>query len=248
VYVSSCSVYADDAMPGTGEEAAVHPAHEGAGSVDAEVYGPAKVACEVACLSAMGAEHTAIARSGLIGGYGDLSDRLGYWAARVARATKGSPVLVPPLDTPVQVIDVEDLAAWLVDLAERRVAGVFNALGDVATLRDVLDACAVAAGHRPAYVEVSERWLAEHEVQPWSGPASLPVWLPREKYSGFMTRRNDAARATGLRLRPLEETLASALRWERKQGLDRERRAGLTSTREAELLVRTPEVAGQAGD
>ena len=123
VYVSSCSVYSDDSTPDTGEDAAVHPPHEGSGPVSMEQYGPAKVACEQACLDTMGADHTAVARAGLIAGYGDRSDRLGYWPARIDRAADdGEPVLVPPRDTPLQVIDVEDLAQWLVHLAEHRTA------------------------------------------------------------------------------------------------------------------------------
>ncbi len=51
-----------------------------------------------------------------------------------------------------------------------------------------------------------------------------------------MTRRNDAARALGLRLRPLGDLVADSLRWERERGLDRDRRAGLTLDRERELL------------
>jgi hypothetical protein len=69
------------------------------------------------------------------------------------------------------------------------------------------------------------------------GPESLPLWLPRQEYAGFMTRRNDAAKRAGLRLRPLRDTVSDALRWEVEQGLDRTRRAGLTPQREAELLA-----------
>ena len=46
VYVSSCSVYADDSVPGEDEDAALHAAHPGSGVVPIEAYGPAKVACE----------------------------------------------------------------------------------------------------------------------------------------------------------------------------------------------------------
>ena len=237
VYVSSCSVYADDSVPGAAEDAAVHPAHQGTGPVAVEVYGPAKVACEEAVVAAMGADRSALARAGLIGGYGDRSDRLGYWPARVDRATDGDPVLVPRRDTPVQVVDVEDLAAWLVHLGERRVPGVFNALGDVTTIGALLDACEAATGRRPSYAEVGDGWLADREVAPWMGPESLPLWLPRPQYAGFMTRRNDAARAAGLTLRPLSETVSATLSWERERGVHRERRAGLTPAHEAELVA-----------
>lgn len=240
VYVSSCSVYADDSVPGESEDAALHPAHPGTGMVPIEAYGPAKVACEEAVVAAMGAEHSALARAGLICGYGDRSDRFGYWPARVDRAGDGEPVLVPPRDTPLQVIDVEDLAQWLVHLAEHRTGGVFNALGDVTTIGAVLDASVEAAGHHPSFVERSHAWLAEQGVAPWSGPGSLAAWLPQPEYAGFMTRHNDAARAAGLVLRPVADTVADSLRWERESGVDRDRHAGLTPARERELLALAP--------
>jgi len=237
IYVSSCSVYADDSVPGEAEDAALHPAHQGTGVVPVDAYGPAKVACEEAVVAAMGADHSALARAGLICGYGDRSDRFGYWPARVDRAVDGEPVLVPPRDAPLQVIDVEDLAAWLVHLAEDRVPGAFNALGAVTTVGAVLDACDAATGRRPSYVEMGDGWLAEHEVNPWMGPESLPLWLPQPEYAGFMTRRNDAARAAGLTLRPVADTVGAALAWERERGLERDRRAGLTPPHEAELVA-----------
>jgi 2'-hydroxyisoflavone reductase len=237
VYVSSCSVYSDERTPNTAEEATRHPAHPGAGQVGPEAYGPAKVACEDACVSAMGADHTALVRAGLIVGYGDRSDRFGYWPARITRAGDGEPVLVPPRDSACQVIDVEDLADWLVLLAEQRTGGAFNALGDVTTVGAVLDACLAAVDHDATLVEVSDGWLAEQGVAPWSGPESLPLWLPQTDYAGFMTRRNDQALAAGLTLRPLADSVAASLRWEREAALDRDRSAGLSPAREAELLT-----------
>ena len=237
VYVSSCSVYADDATPDSDEGAALHEPHAEAGPVDVEQYGPAKVACENAVLDAVGAERALLARAGLICGYGDRSDRFGYWPARLASADDGQPVLVPPRGAACQVIDVEDLAGWLVDAAERRTAGAFNAVGDVLSVGAVLDSCVQAAGRSPRLVEVSHEWLADHEVAPWSGPESLPLWLPEPEYAGFMTRRNAAARTAGLSLRPVAETVAASLDWERERGLDRDRRAGLTRDRETALLA-----------
>jgi 2'-hydroxyisoflavone reductase len=237
LYVSSCSAYSDDTTPGTDESAPTHPPYTGSGPADIETYGPAKVACEQACLDAMGADRVLVARAGLIGGYGDRSDRFGYWAARAARAGTGDPVLAPPLAVPTQTIDVDDLAAWLVRAAERATAGIFNAVGEQVTVGDVLAAAAEAAGTQPRYREAGDAWLTEREVAPWSGPESLPLWLPQPEYAGFMTRSNHAARAAGLSLRPVPETVAAALSWERARGLDRDRHAGLKPERETALLA-----------
>ena len=236
VYVSSSSVYAEEGTPDTDEAAPLHDPHSGEGPVDVEVYGPAKVTCEQACRDAMGESHVLSARAGLIAGYGDRSDRFGYWPGRVARAADGEPVLTPPRDNPLQIIDVLDLATWLVDCAEARTSGAYNAIGGVSTVGAVLDACVETTGHAPRFAHATHEWLAEHGVEPWSGPGSLPLWLPQPEYAGFMTRRNAAARAVGLTCRPLGETVANALRWEQQVGLERERRAGLTPARESELL------------
>ncbi len=80
-----------------------------------EQYGEGKVACEQAVRQLPG--HL-IVRAGLIGGPGDRSDRLGHYAARFALAG-AEPVLVPDVaDQPMQVIDVRDLAEWIVASAE----------------------------------------------------------------------------------------------------------------------------------
>jgi nucleoside-diphosphate-sugar epimerase len=237
VYVSSASVYDDDSTPGCDESASTHEPYPEPGPVDAEAYGPAKVACENACLQ-LGADRVLLARAGLIVGYGDRSDRMGYWPARAARAGADEPVLVPPLDAPAQVVDVDDLSAWLVWCCESATCGTYNVNGDQTTVRALVEASAGAAGTSPAYVEATDRWLTEQEVQPWSGPESLPMWLPQPDYAGFMTRSNAAAKGAGLRLRPLADSVEAALRWERERGLDRDRQAGLTPSRERELLDR----------
>jgi len=238
LYVSSCSVYSDDRTPDTDESAPVHEPWAGTGTATVEDYGPAKVACEQAVLEAVGPERALLARAGLIGGRGDGSDRFGYWPARVARMqSEGEVLLAPPMDLAVSVIDVEDLATWLVDAAEQGVAGTFNALGDAVPFEQVLHACVQASGHEPVAAETSDAWLAEQGVEPWAGPESLPLWIPREEYGGFASRSNAAAKSAGLRLRPLAETTAAALAWERELGLERERRAGLSRDRELALLT-----------
>ena len=236
VYVSSGSVYADVSTPDADECAALLEPWTGTGVPSGEDYGAAKVACEMACQEALSSDRLLIARAGLIVGYGDQSDRFGYWPARIARATTSSRVLVPPRDTPSQGIDVADLAAWLVGAADQGVPGVFNATGDALPFREILAECERAAGHSVETVEVDHSWLLAQAVEPWMGPESLPLWLPQPEYAGFPTRRNQAAKGSGLRLRPLSETVQAALAWERELGLNRSREAGLSTERENQLL------------
>jgi nucleoside-diphosphate-sugar epimerase len=234
VFVSTCSVYADDDTPGQDESGPLHPAWSGEGLAPEEEYGPAKVACEQAVLERF--PDALVARAGLIVGYGDRSDRFGYWPGRFARAGDDDGVLVPPLDAWCQVIDVEDLAAWLVSCGESGRGGVANAMGEPVRLRDTLGACAEASGSRARPVEAADSWLQEQGVEPWMGAESLPLWLPGPGYAGFMNRSTEAARRSGLTTRPLIESARAALTWERERGLDRSRRAGLSTERERALL------------
>lgn len=237
VYVSTVSVYADHSTPGADESAALLEAWDGAGEAPPDRYGEAKVSCETACRAAVPPENLVVARAGLIVGYGDPTDRFGYWPARFARARAGDSVLVPPMDTPVQVIDVEDLATWLVQASAARVAGTYDTVGPLSRFSDVSDSCRAATDNRVERVSPGEDWLLEAGVEPWAGPRSLPLWLPRAEYAGMATRSGAAAQAAGLTHRSLAATVEASLRWERRQGLTRPRRAGLTGTEEADLLA-----------
>jgi hypothetical protein len=62
----------------------------------------------------------------------------------------------------------------------------------------------------------------------------LPLWIPGPDH---LTRSGAAATAAGLRHRPRVDLLTDLLDWERDQGLDRDRPAGLTARREQELLA-----------
>jgi nucleoside-diphosphate-sugar epimerase len=238
VFVSSISVYADNATPGAGEDAALLPPLEGDVMASMEAYGQAKVSCERRVLAGFGADRSLIARVGLIGGPGDTSDRTGYWPVRFRRpaASDGS-VLVP--DAPglaTQVIDVRDLASWLVDTGEDRLNGVFNVLGETIPLPAHLALAREVAGHTGPVAGAGQDWLIAHDVRPWMGERSLPLWLPQPEYAGFSSRDGSAARATGLTTRSLAETLADTLAWELGRDLSRPRNAGLSDDDERHLL------------
>lgn len=78
-------------------------------------------------------------------------------------------------------------------------------------------------------------WLAARGANYWAGPDSLPLWLP-PGHDGFAARSNAAGRAAGMRVRPWTETLRDTLADERRRGLNRDRRAGLSPAAERRLL------------
>jgi 2'-hydroxyisoflavone reductase len=240
-YVSSCSVYADHASVDVDESAPVLPALVGE-QAGREQYGEAKVACEQACTAAVG-DRLLVARPGLIGGYGDRSDRFGYWPGRFALAAEdGGPVLVPDADAlATQTIDVRDLADWLVRAGTARTVGVMNTVGERRSFGYVIDAAGEAAGfagaaHDGRLIRVPSQWLRQQGVEEYMGPRSLPLWMVDPDWTGFSARDGSAARAAGLTHRPLRVLVEESLTWERELGLGRDRRAGLSRSDELELL------------
>lgn len=235
-FVSSASVYADHDVPGAEEGDALLPAYGQQGPAQIELYGEAKVACEVACAEAVG-DRLQVCRPGLIAGRGDPSDRFGYWPARFARPDSGD-VLVPDRSEQwMQVIGVADLARWLVDSAESKTVGTFNLVGDPMPLSAMINRVQHVCGSTAAQVAVDPDWLVQQQVNFWAGPRSLPLWLPSEGYTGFGARSNKAAKAAGLQLSTLADVVKESLGFEQELGVDRERTAGLSRETEAALLA-----------
>ena len=229
VFVSTVSVYADHSDPGgPGAGALLDPITDDVDPLSAEAYGAMKVACEQ--LVQDQAASAAVVRPGLIVGPGDPSGRFAYWARRSAATGE---VLAPgAADDLMQVLDVRDLAAWLVTLAEQRTAGVWDAVGERLAMADLLAQALPAATLR----WVDQDFLAAEGVEPWAGPDAIPLWLPRPTYDGMPAHDPQPALDAGLVLRPLGETTADTRVW-----LDAEpsaRIGGITLEREAELLAR----------
>ncbi|MGH3306937.1 MAG: NAD-dependent epimerase/dehydratase family protein [Nocardioides sp.] len=229
VFVSTISVYTDDSTPnGTVDTLPTHePIHTDEDPASGpDVYGAMKVACEQAVNE--GAGSAVVIRPGLIVGPGDRSGRFSYWPDRIA---DGGEVLAPGSpDERVQVIDVRDLASWLVDCAESRAKGVFHGTGRAISRADFLEGVADGVGldgPDRRWTWVDQDFLAGHDVEPWDGPRSLPVWLPQPEYAWLMSVDVEPSYDAGLRTRPLADTARDTLAWLRGEpdapvaGLDR---------------------------
>jgi 2'-hydroxyisoflavone reductase len=234
VFVSSASVYADHSMVFDDETGATLPPLEADAYDDPADYGSAKAACELAWSTATEGR-ASIVRAGLIGGPGDESDRTGWWPYRFASpASPGGAVLVPDAGHPVAVLDARDLADWIVALAGSRAPGPRDAVGEVLPLPEHL-ARAEAVGGVGWALPADPDWLAAHDVTPWTGPRSLPLWLPPESI-GMNARAARLAAEAGLVSRPLEDTLRDSRDWQLGRG-EVARRSGLADDAERSLLA-----------
>jgi len=235
-FVSTCNVYADHGTPGLRPDAQlVPPLAEGGqvGDADPDRYGSIKVASENAVRDELG-DRAFVVRPGLITGPADSSDRFGYWPARFAR---GGRVVVPDApDLLTQHIDVRDLASWIVDAGETGLSGTYDGVGPAGPLPDLLRGIAAAVDTDVELVPMAPDALVAAGVDYWAGPKSLPLWLP-PTHVGMAAHDATPSLAAGLRVRPLAETVAGALETERRLGLDRERKAGMSAAEEAEVLA-----------
>lgn len=234
LFVSSISVYADPIVAGYDERAPLRrladPATE---QVTGESYGGLKAACEDVVRERYGARGL-IVRPGLIVGPHDPTDRFAHWVRRMAQDDAALAPGAP--EQPVGWIDVRDLAEWMVALLEAGEPGLWHAAGPAApcSMRAFLEGCAAALGKRARLEWVPEDFLLAHGVAPWS---ELPMWVPAAD-AGIHAPDLSRAKAAGLRLRPLTDTVRDTLAYER--GLPSDARAGsaaMSRDRERELLA-----------
>lgn len=236
IYISSISAYKDP-NPENGDETAplatmADPAVEEMGK-QYENYGALKALCEQAAEQALPGR-ACIVRPGFIVGPDDPSGRFTYWPARFDR---GGEVAVPgdPSD-PIEVIDVRDLGAWLVKLAEDGTVGRFNACGPEKRMAwgRVVEACRKAAAAPATPVWLDADFVAKQGVD-------FPIWAPyKGDTRGFHTWSNARAVKAGLRFRPVEQTVQDTLAWFRGQEKlekGRKKLAGPAAEAEAKLLA-----------
>ena len=237
IYVSSLSVIADNSIIGSDETTAVKqlddPTVE---QVTGGRYGGMKALCEQRAREAFG-DRAMVVRPGLIVGPMDNTDRFTYWPIRIDR---GGEVMAPGNPTHhVQIIDVRDLASWMVRMGEDNTSGVYNATGPASpmSMAEMLYGIRAATSANVSFTWVNADFLEQHEVRPWS---HMPTWIPpREGMQGFSRVNCSKAIAAGLTFRPLAETASDTITWFKTLPAERqsEMGAGLSAEREAEVLA-----------
>jgi 2'-hydroxyisoflavone reductase len=229
-FISSLSALPDDAPPGSNEDTPTYqPPFPDTEEITNESYGPLKVACEREAQAAFPGR-CLIVRPGYIVGPHDPTDRFTYW---VRRARTGGEMLAPgPDDGALQVVDVRDLGAFTLDRLEEGRADMFGVVGPPARL--------TWATFLPMVCEVARAgtsltWVDRPFLESQLGD-DLDEAFPLRDYPYQGLHQYDARKAItdGLRCRPLEETIADTIAWDRARG---PLKAGLSSDREQELLA-----------
>ncbi len=246
VFVSSISAYANFGEANFDETAplaelteeqkkqfdALDPKSELTAANLGEMYGALKVLCEREAEKAM-PDRSLIVRPGLIVGEFDPTDRFSYWVMRVA---KGGKVLAPGNPRGfVQMIDAQDLAEWIVKMAEEDENGTFNATGKPfeLTFERMLEETKSVSQSDAEFVWAAEEFLKQENVVVWS---EMPLYIHKSDadLKGFLSANIDKALEKGLKFRSLRETIRDVLNW-RKTKPD-EPKAGISAEREKALL------------
>src|SRR5216683_3961764 len=199
-YTSTISVYRDyPGDPVTENSAVLDCAADATGTVETLGYGELKAGSERAVAAALPGRHL-IVRPGLIVGPHENVGRLPWWLTRLAR---GGTVLAPgEPGRQIRMTDARDLASWLVDNTRRGIPGTVNVPGpDGITFGGLLARCS----------EITEADRAAPATIQWAPdiPELAAIW----QLSG------DRAVRTGIRYRPLADTVRDTWLWLRREAV-----------------------------
>jgi len=250
IFISTLSAYANDKNTWADES---DPTHEMPPGLDPYVdfntldprrrgsyYGPLKAFSEKEVMKHYPDRYTII-RPGLIVGPLDRTDRFTYWPYRI---DKGGEVLAPGDGSdPVQIIDVRDLAEWMIRVAENRTLGVFNATGPAKamSMAEMLYGIKAVTTSGAQFTWVPWEFLTEQKIRGWS---NMPVVIQDRPDNGAFSRRDvSRAIAAGLTFRPLAVTAKDTLDWNKTrpaaelQALAEGKTSGISAEREAQVLA-----------
>ena len=205
-------------------------------------YGALKAACEEVIQSYF-PNRCLIIRPGLIVGPLDPTDRFAYWPTRVK---KGGEILAPGSPNQLlQVIDVRDLAKWVVTMVERQATGIYNVTGPAKPMnfKQLLKECQDVTKSNATLTWVDENFLIEHQIQDW---IEIPLWLSyKRNMPGFLNVSIEKALKAGLTFRPISETIQAVL-YKDNDKIDKNQN-GLNAEKERMLLNRWKEMPQNQG-
>jgi 2'-hydroxyisoflavone reductase len=235
LYISTISVYASFAVANDEDSPLGTMPDESVEEVTNESYGPMKALCESRARAEIGDDRLTILRPTYICGPGDRTDRYTYWPVRTMR---GGEMLWPGTpDDPIQIIDVRDLANFVVDCIEKKITGVYNTVTPVGsyTMGDLMNHSVAVTGAEMTPVWVSNKFIVDHEFED-----AIPIWSSPEGETRNVAGVNgERAFAQGLAARPPKETCRDVVSWWKTLPAERQQsmRAGLAADRETQLIA-----------
>jgi 2'-hydroxyisoflavone reductase len=142
----------------------------------------------------------------------DTSGRFLYWPVR---ASLGGVMVVPgALGDPIQLIDVRDVADWVIQCLEQNIVGVYNATGPATPLsmKEMVESVRTGAHSQVEFEWIDNHFLETHGVE----AGQFPLYVaPEGDSAGFFHCDCSRALARGLIFRPLSETSRACLEWYR---------------------------------
>lgn len=207
LFTSSTGVYYPYLSRGLDETAAVQLKADDPKDESAK-FGVAKANCEKVVQDAFGNRATVV-RPTYIVGPGDTTDRFPYWPQRLA---KGGETLAPGRrEDPIQIIDVRDLAEFMIHLIEHEKSSIYNAVGphNPMTMPQFLEQAKAALNSTSNFVWIDDYdFLAKHKIE-----EAIPWAMLKGNDDGMMSIRHEKAEAAGLKFRPLADTAKDTLTW-----------------------------------
>lgn len=218
VHVSSVSAYASPIEAGYTEDAPLRglpdPTVE---EVTGETYGGLKALCELEAQRSFRQVPVVIVRPTYVVGPYDHTHRFTWWIETVAR---GGTILVPgPKENPFQVIDVRDLADFMVTLAHAQVAGTYHTVcpPSAMTFGDFLDLVRQLVGPSDTRFQwVEPSLLRDVGVD----PSIFPLCAGDDPDRLVSTANPARAYAAGLAPRQLSEVILDLHSWATIDGFD----------------------------
>ena len=195
-FVSSIGAYTKLTQPGANETQILRAADQG--------YGGNKARSELQLTELMGADRLGIVRPCAISGPRDPSLSFHYWLARLQRDHR----IVAPGDgtSPIELVDVRDVADWVVSNVEARRAGPYDTCAQPIPFNSFLSDCRTAIGGKATIVWIDRGFLEKQGVGVHNG--NMPFWNPDDPH--FEQVSSDKARSQGWRTRPLAATARDA--------------------------------------
>jgi 2'-hydroxyisoflavone reductase len=224
VYVSSIATYDPRgfARPNLTEDAALNPWDS-----SVQPYSRGKSESERRLHALVGQKLTVVRPGAIKGDRDDTPDLLAW----LRRSQSGGRHIGPGSgDDHVQIVDVKDVAEFLILALERPLYGAFNLTGSAVTFREFVDSCSAVVRSRAEYVWIPRDYLHEQGLDPapFNDPkipsylGKFPYWHPESERVGFYQIRSQKALDSGWSQRPFAETAEDYLWSIDAAGSDRE--------------------------